>query len=71
MKDGLRDVISNLEKEKNAVEMWKYLEEKYLKGPEKINGSSVKKIVASKKKNPVKKSKVTKLTKRSSLSKKK
>ena len=71
MKDGHRNVISNLEKEENAVKMWKYLEEKYLKGPEKINGSSVKKIVASKKKNPVKKNKVTKLTKRSSPSKKK
>jgi hypothetical protein len=67
MKDGLRNVISNLEKEENAVKMWKYLEEKYLKDPQKINGSSVKKIVASKKKKPVKKSKVTKLTKRSSL----
>jgi len=71
MKDGHRKVISNLEKEKNAIKMWKYLEEKYLKGPQKINGSSVKKVVAFKKKNPVKKSKVTKLIKRNSLSKKK
>ena len=64
MKDGLRDVISNLEKEKNAIKMWKYLEEKYLKGPQKINGSSVKKVVASKKKNPVKKSKSYKACKK-------
>jgi len=71
MRDGHRDVISNLEKEENAVKMWKYLEKKYLKRPQKINGSSVKKVVASKKKNPVKKGEVTKLTKRSSLSKKK
>ena len=63
MRDGHRDVISNLEKEENAIKMWEYLERKYLNRPEKINGSSVKKIVAAKNTNPVKKSKIQSLQK--------
>jgi hypothetical protein len=42
MRDGHRDWLSNMEKEKNAIKLWQYLEEKYLKQPEKIeaNGSA-------------------------------
>jgi hypothetical protein len=44
MRDGHRDWLSGLEKEKNAINLWQYLDEKYLKHPEKVeaNGSPKK-----------------------------
>ena len=44
MRDGHRNWISNMEKEENAIKLWQYLDEKYLKQPEKAetNGSAKK-----------------------------
>ena len=44
MRDGHRDWLSNMEKEENAIKLWQYLEEKYLKPCEKdeANGSPKK-----------------------------
>jgi hypothetical protein len=75
MRDNLRDIISNLEKETNAVKVWAYLEKKYLKGKGKKkatkNGKTnagATKMAASKMRKPLKKSKVSK---KGSLAKKK
>jgi len=38
MRDGHRDWLSNLEKEENAIKLWQYLEEKYMK-PENVEGN--------------------------------
>jgi len=38
MRDGHRDLLSNMEKEKNAIKLWEYLDEKYLK-PEDVGGN--------------------------------
>ena len=35
MRDGQRDLLSNMEKEANAIKLWQYLDEKYLKPCEK------------------------------------
>ena len=35
MRDGHRDWLSNMEKEENAIKLWQYLDEKYLKPCEK------------------------------------
>ncbi|HEX6226261.1 MAG TPA: hypothetical protein VFZ52_17705 [Chryseolinea sp.] len=47
MRDGHRDWLSNLEKEENAIKLWQYLDEKYLKPSEKVgaNGSAQKEVV--------------------------
>jgi hypothetical protein len=34
MRDGHRDWLSNMEREENAIKLWQYLEEKYLKSEE-------------------------------------
>jgi len=41
MRDGHRDWLANMEQEENAIKLWQYLDEKYLKQPEKVeaNGS--------------------------------
>jgi hypothetical protein len=42
MRDGHKDWLSNMEREENAIKLWQYLEEKYLKPCEQVqaNGSS-------------------------------
>jgi len=44
MRDGYSDWLSNMEKEENAIKLWQYLDEKYLKQQEKgeANGSRKK-----------------------------
>ena len=51
MRDGHMDWLSGLEKEKNAINLWQYLDEKYLKpsGKVKANGSHEKIEVVLKK----------------------
>jgi|SRR5688572_10862535 len=39
MRDGHRDWLSGMETEENAINLWKYLEKKYLEPPEKVEGN--------------------------------
>jgi|SRR6188508_2479642 len=41
MRDGKRELLSNMEKEKNAIKLWEYLDEKYLKPSEKTEEMEV------------------------------
>ena len=59
--------LSNLEKEENAIKMWKYLEEKYLKGPRQWQQ---KKRLSRQMEVLLKNSKLTKLKKRVTSKKK-
>ena len=39
MRDGHKDWLSNMEKEENAIYLWEYLDEKYLKPSEKAEAN--------------------------------